>query len=91
MTKKLKSLIFKEEKGNRFIIEPKIILEVSFDTIQKSNRHDSGYALRFPRIKNIRQDKELKDIDSLEKVKIIYENQFYVKNKDIKQDSNITR
>jgi DNA ligase-1 len=91
MTKKLKSLIFKEEKGNRFIIEPKIILEVSFDTIQKSNRHDSGYALRFPRIKNIRQDKELKDIDSLEKVKIIYENQFYVKNKDIKQDSNIPR
>jgi len=89
MTKKLKSLILKEEKGNRFIIEPKIILEVSFDTIQKSNRHDSGYALRFPRIKNIRQDKELKDIDSLEKVKIIYENQFYVKNKDIKQDSNI--
>jgi len=91
MTKKLKSLILKEEKGNRFIIEPKIILEVSFDTIQKSNRHDSGYALRFPRIKNIRQDKELKDIDSLEKVKIIYENQFYVKNKDIKQDSNIPR
>ena len=91
MTKKLKSLIIKEEKGNRFIIKPKIILEVSFDTIQKSNRHDSGYALRFPRIKNIRHDKELKDIDSLKKVKIIYENQFYVKNKDIKQDSNITK
>jgi DNA ligase-1 len=87
MTKKLKSLIIKEENGNRFIIKPKVILEVSFDTIQKSNRHDSGYALRFPRIKNIRLDKGLNDIDSLKKVKTIYENQFHVKNKDIKENN----
>ncbi len=80
ITNKLKSLIIQDE-GNRIMVKPKIILEVSFDTIQKSNRHDSGYALRFPRIKNIRYDKELKDIDSLEKIKVIYENQFYIKNK----------
>jgi DNA ligase 1 len=80
MTKKLKSLIIQDE-GSRIIVKPEIILEVSFDTIQKSNRHGSGYALRFPRIKNIRYDKELNDIDSLEKIKIIYENQFHVKNK----------
>ena len=42
--------------------------------IQKSNRHDSGFALRFPRIKNIREDKNVSDIDSLQKVKQIYEN-----------------
>jgi DNA ligase 1 len=80
MTNKLKSLIIQDE-GSRIIVKPEIILEVSFDTIQKSNRHGSGYALRFPRIKNIRYDKELKDIDSLEKIKVIYENQFHVKNK----------
>ena len=80
MTKKLKSLIIQDE-GSRIIVKPEIILEVSFDTIQKSNRHGSGYALRFPRIKNIRYDKELNDIDSLEKIKVIYENQFHVKNK----------
>jgi DNA ligase-1 len=91
MTRELKSLVIKEEKGNRYIIKPKIILEVSFDTIQKSNRHNSGYALRFPRIKNIRKDKDLKDIDSLEKVKNIYENQFHIKNKDIKEDSHKIR
>jgi DNA ligase 1 len=80
MTKKLNSLIIQNE-GSRIIVKPEIILEVSFDTIQKSNRHGSGYALRFPRIKNIRYDKELDDVDSLEKIKVIYENQFHVKNK----------
>jgi DNA ligase 1 len=80
MTNKLKSLIIQDE-GSRIIVKPEIILEVSFDTIQKSNRHGSGYALRFPRIKNIRYDKELDDVDSLEKIKVIYENQFHVKNK----------
>jgi DNA ligase 1 len=80
MTNKLKSIIIQDE-GSRIIVKPEIILEVSFDTIQKSSRHGSGYALRFPRIKNIRHDKELKDIDSIEKIKVIYENQFHVKNK----------
>jgi DNA ligase 1 len=80
VTNKLRPLIIRDE-GNRIIVKPEIILEVSFDTIQKSNRHDGGYALRFPRIKNIRYDKELKDIDTLEKIKVIYENQFHIKNK----------
>lgn len=80
MTNKLRSLIIRDE-GNRIIVKPEIVLEVSFDTIQKSNRHDGGYALRFPRIKNIRYDKELKDIDALEKIKSIYENQFHTKSK----------
>jgi DNA ligase 1 len=80
MTSKLRSLIIRDE-GNRIIVKPEVILEVSFDTIQKSNRHDGGYALRFPRIKNIRYDKGLKDIDTLEKIRAIYENQFHIKNK----------
>jgi DNA ligase-1 len=80
MTNKLRSLVIRD-KGDRIIVKPEIVLEVSFDTIQKSNRHDGGYALRFPRIKNIRYDKGLKDIDTLEKIRVIYENQFHIKNK----------
>ena len=80
MTEKLRSIII-EDKGSRIIVKPEIVLEVSFDTIQKSDRHNSGYALRFPRIKNIRYDKELKDIDGLEKIEAIYQNQFHIRNK----------
>ncbi|HMD78927.1 MAG TPA: hypothetical protein VKF39_02970, partial [Nitrososphaerales archaeon] len=54
---------------------PQIVLEVAFDSIQKSDRHDSGYALRFPRIKRIRTDKSLSDIDTLEKVERIFQGQ----------------
>jgi DNA ligase-1 len=79
-TKKLKSIIIKDE-GTRITVRPEIILEVAFDSIQKSNRHDSG----FPRIKNIREDKNVSDIDSLQKVKQIYEKQTYIINKITKQ------
>jgi DNA ligase 1 len=80
MTEKLRSIIIRDE-GSRIIVKPEIVLEVSFDTIQKSDRYSSGYALRFPRIKNIRYDKELKDIDELEKIEATYQNQFHIKNK----------
>ena len=80
MTRKLRSIIIRDE-GSKIIVKPEIVLEVSFDTIQHSDRHNSGYALRFPRIKNIRYDKELKDIDELEKIDTIYQNQFHIKNK----------
>jgi len=81
MTEKLRSIIIGDE-GSRIIVKPEIVLEVSFDIVQKSNRHSSGFALRFPRIKNIRYDKKLKDIDELEKIKAIYQNQFHIKNKN---------
>jgi len=82
MTEILREIIV-EDNGNRILVKPEIVLEVAFDTIQKSDRHNSGFALRFPRIKNIRTDKSLKDIDTLEKVKQIYKNQVYVKHKEI--------
>jgi DNA ligase-1 len=78
MTERLREIIV-EDNGNRILVKP----EIAFDTIQKSDRHNSGFALRFPRIKNIRTDKSLKDIDTLEKVKQIYKNQVYVKHKEI--------
>lgn len=50
-------------------VEPKIVLEVTFDRVQVSKRHKSGYALRFPRILRIRQDKPPEEIDTLETVR----------------------
>jgi DNA ligase-1 len=49
-------------------VEPKIILEVTFDRVQASKRHKSGYALRFPRILRLRDDKSVDEIDTLETV-----------------------
>ena len=47
-------------------VEPTIVLEIAFDKIRPSKRHDSGLALRFPRIKAIRRDKSLDEIDTLQ-------------------------
>ena len=47
-------------------VEPDIVLEVAFNSIQRSTRHASGLALRFPRIKAIRRDKNVEAIDTLE-------------------------
>jgi DNA ligase-1 len=55
-----------EEHGRYRTVAPDVILEVAFDSIQLSKRHQSGYALRFPRIARIRTDKTLADIDTLE-------------------------
>lgn len=55
--------------GRVRLVEPKIILEVTFDRVQESKRHKSGYALRFPRILRLREDKTAADIDTLEAVK----------------------
>ena len=80
MTKKLRSIMIKDE-GYSIIVKPEIVLEIAFDSIQKSNRHGSGFALRFPRIKNMREDKDVANIDTLQKVKQIYEKQTYIMSK----------
>ena len=80
ITQKLKSIIIKDD-GYKIAVKSELILEISFDSIQKSDRHDSGFALRFPRIKNIRSDKNITDIDTLQKVRHIYENQSYLNDK----------
>ncbi|HET9087555.1 MAG TPA: ATP-dependent DNA ligase [Acidobacteriaceae bacterium] len=64
-----------EESGGQLLVEPKIILEVAFNNVMLSDRHSSGYALRFPRIVRIRSDKPLEEIDTLERVAEIYETQ----------------
>jgi len=57
--------------GRVRVVEPRIILEVTFDRVQPSNRHKSGYALRFPRIVRLRPDKNVEDIDTLETVRAL--------------------
>jgi DNA ligase-1 len=64
-----------EDQGYRRIVEPTIVLEVAFNNIQKSNRHESGYALRFPRIVRIRADKQVAEIDTLETVDKLFARQ----------------
>jgi DNA ligase-1 len=54
-------------------VEPTIVVEVAFDVIVRSTRHQSGYSLRFPRIASLRPDKPPGEIDTLETVKALYE------------------
>jgi DNA ligase-1 len=57
--------------GRVRVVEPKIVLEVTFDRVQESKRHKSGYALRFPRILRLRADKGPEEIDTLDAVRRI--------------------
>lgn len=69
-----------EDQGFRLIVEPKIVLEVAFNNMMKSDRHESGFALRFPRIVRLRPDKLPEEVDTIERVKEIYEKQGRVQN-----------
>ncbi len=62
-----------EDQGFRLIVEPKIVLEVAFNNMMRSDRHESGYALRFPRIVRLRPDKLPEDADTIERARKIYE------------------
>jgi len=64
-----------EDQGYRRIVEPKLVLEVAFNNIQKSSRHASGYALRFPRIVRLRPDKPISEIDTLATVAKLFARQ----------------
>lgn len=59
--------------GRVRVVEPSIVIEVTFDRVQPSKRHKSGYALRFPRILRLRPDKTTRDIDTLETVRRLVE------------------
>jgi DNA ligase-1 len=75
MTERFKEITL-EDRGWARIVKPEVVLEVAFDSIQRSNRHASGYALRFPRIVRIRDDKPVDEIDTLERVAELYERYF---------------
>lgn len=60
-----------EDQGFRRVVEPKIVIEVAFNNVMQSDRHNSGYALRFPRIVRLRPDKLPEEADTLGRVKDI--------------------
>jgi DNA ligase-1 len=64
-----------EDFGSIRAVEPLIVFEVAFNNVMRSDRHDSGFALRFPRILRIRDDKPVTEIDTLERVAEIYHSQ----------------
>ncbi len=64
-----------EDFGHYRTVEPLVILEVAFNNIMRSDRHGSGFALRFPRILQIRRDKPLAEIDTVARVEEIYQSQ----------------
>jgi DNA ligase-1 len=74
MTRLLKPLII-SEKGKEVKVKPKIVIEVGYEEIQKSPSYSSGYALRFPRVIQIRDDKGMEDASGLDYVKKLYAGQ----------------
>jgi DNA ligase 1 len=62
-----------KDLGRARIVRPDTVIEVAFDQMQRSERHDSGYAMRFPRIVRLRPDKPVAEIDTLDTVRAIAE------------------
>jgi DNA ligase-1 len=62
-----------EKFGRVILVKPEVVLEVAFDGVQKSARHKSGYALRFPRILRWRKDKKPEDADDVARVEALYQ------------------
>ena len=61
------------EHGLRLEVEPTTVVEVAFNNMMRPTRHESGYALRFPRIVRLRPDKRAEDADTIETVQSIYD------------------
>jgi DNA ligase 1 len=74
LTQRLEAITL-ERAGPYHVVKPELVIEVAFDGLQRSTRHDSGYALRFPRIARIRDDKTAKDADTLATVKALFDAQ----------------
>jgi len=60
-----------QDYGRVRTVVPDTVIEVAFDQIQPSDRHESGYAMRFPRIARLRPDKPVSEIDTIETVRQI--------------------
>jgi DNA ligase-1 len=74
MTRRLEAIVT-ERRGGVRLVKPELVLEIAFDGVQRSSRHASGYALRFPRIVRVRDDKGPEDADRIAAVEAIFEAQ----------------
>ncbi|MDP1553802.1 MAG: ATP-dependent DNA ligase [Methanobacteriaceae archaeon] len=64
--------IIKHRKGGLIKVNPHIILEIAYSEIVNSPEYESGFSLRFPVVKRIRDDLSLEDIDTVARVKSIF-------------------
>lgn len=64
--------IIQESKGRKVKVKPLIILEIAYSEIVKSPEYESGYSLRFPVVKRIRDDLSLDDIDTVARVESMF-------------------
>ncbi len=71
LTEMLKPYIIREE-GKKVYVKPSIVVEVAYEEIQKSPTYTSGFALRFPRLIRVRDDKSVDEIDDIERISRIY-------------------
>jgi len=74
LTELLKPSII-SEKGRDVRIKPNIIVEIKFEEIQKSPSYSSGYALRFPRLVRVREDRGPDEASTLDQVEKMYKEQ----------------
>ena len=74
MTSMLGPLVLRT-KGKEVEVKPKVIIEVAYEEIQKSPTYNSGWALRFPRVMKLREDKSLKEISDIDLVRRIHNSQ----------------
>ena len=74
LTTLLKPLIVRES-GNAVFLKPRVVVEVAFEEVQKSTAYNSGFALRFPRLLRLREDKPAREAATLAEVKGMYEGQ----------------
>ena len=75
ITKRLKALTVSQQQ-NRVVVLPSVVVEITYNEIQQSPKYRSGMALRFARISRVRDDKNVEDVDTIERVREIYERQF---------------
>lgn len=74
LTKMLQQYIV-EEKGKLVRITPAVVIEINYEEIQKSPGYSSGYALRFPRLLRLREDRGVHDCSTLQQVEELYREQ----------------
>ncbi len=74
LTELLKPLII-QEKGRQIKVKPKVVIEIHYEEIQESQSYSSGYALRFPRVVRLREDRSAEDASNLDLIEDFYEHQ----------------
>jgi DNA ligase-1 len=80
ITKKLQEIkVF--ENGYTVRVRPQVVAQTAFNEIQRSPHYKSGFALRFARITRIREDKTPDEADTIQRVRVLYDNQFRFKAK----------